>query len=76
MSFLERLRRLSARTRLSPARSFFRLVPGKVLLGKYPGQIPADLTTGPTVQIARDRVLDIVLRGGVTDLYCLQVGAC
>ncbi|CAN0490547.1 unnamed protein product, partial [Ectocarpus sp. 12 AP-2014] len=48
------------------------LVPGKVLLGKYPGQIPADLTTGPTVQIARDRVLDIVLRGGVTDLYCLQ----
>ncbi|CAM9594319.1 unnamed protein product [Ectocarpus fasciculatus] len=48
------------------------LVPGKVLLGKYPGQIPVDLTTGPTVQIARDRVLDIVLRGGVTDLYCLQ----
>ncbi|CAN0479828.1 unnamed protein product, partial [Ectocarpus sp. 8 AP-2014] len=48
------------------------LVPGKVLLGKYPGQIPADLATGPTVQITRDRVLDIVLRGGVTDLYCLQ----
>ncbi|CAN0158342.1 unnamed protein product, partial [Hapterophycus canaliculatus] len=48
------------------------LVPGKVLLGKYPGQIPADLPTDPQRQIARDRVLDIVLRGGVTDLFCLQ----
>ncbi|CAN0031965.1 unnamed protein product [Scytosiphon promiscuus] len=48
------------------------LVPGKVLLGKYPGQIPADLPANPHRQIARDRVLDIVLRGGVTDLFCLQ----
>lgn len=50
-----------------------RLVPGKILLGKYPGQIPADLPGEPRRQLARDRVLDIVLRGGVTDLFCLQV---
>eukprot|EP00903_Cladosiphon_okamuranus_P011860 g11141.t1 len=48
------------------------LVPGKVLLGKYPGQIPADLPADPHRQLARDRILDIVLRGGVTDLFCLQ----
>lgn len=50
-----------------------RLVPGKVLLGKYPGQIPADFATEPQRQLARDRVLEIVLRGGATDLFCLQV---
>ena len=50
-----------------------RLVPGKILLGKYPGQIPSDLPTDR--QTARDRVREIVLRGGVTELLSLQVGA-
>lgn len=45
-----------------------------MLLGKYPGQIPIDLKREPDLQLARDRVLEIVLRGGATDLFCLQVG--
>lgn len=50
-----------------------RLVPGRILLGKYPGQIPSDLPVDR--QNARDRVREIVLRGGATDLLSLQVGA-
>lgn len=48
-----------------------RLVPGRVLLGKYPGQIPADFPT--EWQTARDRVKEVIMRGGVTDLLSLQV---
>ncbi|CAM9737832.1 unnamed protein product [Ascophyllum nodosum] len=46
------------------------LVPGKVMLGQYPGQVPADFPSD--TQQGRDRIRDVVLGGGVTDLLSLQ----
>lgn len=48
-----------------------RLVPNLILLGRYPGENSSDLPHDE--QAARLRVRDIVLRGKVTDLLCLQV---
>ena len=42
------------------------------MLGQYPGQVPADFPSD--TQQGRDRIRDVVLGGGVTDLLSLQVG--